>query len=250
VYDYTDVDEYYYERTFGGSFLLSYPISKFQRLETTVSVRNSTKEVIANLIEREATLVTNTIGWTIDNSLWGYTGPIAGMRASLNFGYTTDIKYSNVNYFSVIADYRHYQRFALTTLVAFRAALFYNEGKGSRLYFIGGSWDLRGWPRFGIRGQKIWFTSVEFRFPLIDQLGIRFPFLNLGFPGIRGAIYYDMAGVWDNQYKDTLGTIGYGFRFNVFGVITLRYDMGKRIEDNFHRLQEGLYYQFFFGWDF
>ena len=250
VYDYTDVDEYYYERSFGGSFLLSYPISKFQRLETTVSIRNSTKEVIANLIEREATLVTNTIGWTIDNSLWGYTGPIAGMRASINFGYTTDVKYSNVNYFSVILDYRHYQRFALTSLVAFRAALFYNEGKGSRLYFIGGSWDLRGWPRFGIRGQKIWFTSVELRFPLIDQLGIRFPFLNLGFPGIRGAIYYDMAGVWDSRYKDTLGTIGFGFRFNVFGVITLRYDMGKRIEDNFHTLQKGLYYQFFFGWDF
>lgn len=250
VYDYADVNEYYYERSFGGSFLLSYPISKFQRLETTITVRNSNKEIISDVIEREATLVTNTLGWVIDNSLWGFTGPIAGMRAAIYLGYTTDIKYSNVNYFSVILDYRHYQRFALTTLVAFRAALFYNEGKEARLYFIGGSWDLRGWPRFGIRAQKIWFTSVEFRFPLIEQIGIRFPFLRLGFPGIRGAIFYDMAGAWDENYRSTLGAVGFGFRFNVFGVITLRYDIGKRIEKDFTEFQDGLFYQFFFGWDF
>ena len=167
------------------------------------------------MIEREATLFTNTVGWVIDNSIWGFTGPIDGMRAAVYLGYTTDIKYSNVNYFSVIVDYRHYQRFALTTLVAFRAALFYNEGKEARLYFIGGSWDLRGWPRFGIRGEKIWFTSVEFRFPLIEQIGIRFPFFRLGFPGIRGAIFYDMGGAWNNQYTETLGSIGFGFRFNL-----------------------------------
>jgi len=250
VYDYTDPDEYYYERSFGGSFLLSYPISKFQRLETTVTLRNSNKEIISNLIEREATLVTNTVGWVIDNSIWGFTGPIDGMRAAVYFGYTTDIKYSNVNYFSIIADYRHYQRLALTTLVAFRAAVFYNQGKEAKLYFIGGSWDLRGWPRFGIRGQKIWLTSVEFRFPLIEQIGIRFPFFRLGFPGIRGAIFYDMGGAWNNEYKETLGSVGFGFRFNLFGVLTLRYDMGKRIEKGFTEFQEGLFYQFFFGWDF
>ncbi len=250
VYDYSDVDEYYYERSFGGSFLLSYPISKFQRLETTITLRNSNKEVIANVIEREATLFTNTVGWVIDNSIWGFTGPIDGMRAAIYLGYTTDIKYSNVNYFSVILDYRHYQRFALTTLVAFRAALFYNEGKEARLYFIGGSWDLRGWPRFGIRGEKIWFTSVEFRFPLIEQVGIRFPFLRLGFPGIRGAIFYDMGGAWNNQYTETLGSVGFGFRFNLFGVLTLRYDIGKRIEKEYSVFQEGWFYQFFFGWDF
>ena len=250
VYDYGDVDEYYYERSFGGSFLLSYPISKFQRMEATVTVRNSNKEVIPEVVERKAILYTNTLGWVMDNSIWGSTGPIAGTRALIYLGYTSDIKYSNVNYFSVIGDYRYYQRFALTTLIAFRAALFYNEGKEARRYFIGGSWDLRGWPRFGIRGEKIWLTSLEFRFPLIEQLGIRFPFFNLGFFGIRGAIFYDMGGVWNDDYETTLGSVGFGFRFNLFGVLTLRYDMGKKIEDNYSRFQDGLFYQFFFGWDF
>jgi len=250
VYDYGDVDEYYYERSFGGIFLLSYPISKFQRLEATATVRNSNKEVIPNVVERKALLFTNTLGWVMDNSIWGSTGPIDGMRALVYLGYTSDIKYSNVNYFSVIGDYRYYQRFALTTLLAFRAALFYNQGKEARRYFVGGSWDLRGWPRFGIRGEKIWLTSLEFRFPLIDQLLVKFPFFRLGFFGIRGALFYDMGGAWDDEYKTTIGSVGFGFRFNLFGVLTLRYDIGKKIEDNFSRFQDGLFYQFFFGWDF
>ncbi|MEJ2104430.1 MAG: hypothetical protein P8X47_07630 [Ignavibacteriaceae bacterium] len=102
VYDYGDVDEFYYERSFGGSFLLSYPISKFQRIEATATVRNSNKEIIPNVVERKALLFTNTLGWVMDNSIWGYTGPIDGMRALVYLGYTSDIKYSNVNYFSVI----------------------------------------------------------------------------------------------------------------------------------------------------
>jgi hypothetical protein len=250
VYDYADPDLYYYERSFGGSFLLSYPISKFQRLEATATLRNSNKEVIPEVIERKAILFSNVLGYVIDNSIWGPTGPVDGMRAVVYLGYTSDIKYSNVNYFSVIGDYRYYQRFALTTLLAFRAAIFYNEGKEARLYYVGGSWDLRGWPRFGIRGEKIWLTSLEFRFPLIDYLGLRFPFFSLGFPGIRGAVFYDMGGAWNDEYTSTIGSVGFGFRFNLFGVLTLRYDMGKKIENNFTRFQNGLFYQFFFGWDF
>ena len=249
-YDLTDPDQFFYERSFGGTFALNYPISKFQRFEATTTLRNSNKEVISNVIERKALLMTNTISFVHDNSLWGPTGPVAGSRGIVTLGYTTDIKYSNVNYFSIIGDYRYYYRVALTTLFALRAAFFYNEGKEARRYVIGGSWDLRGFNRFSIRGKKIWFTSIEFRFPLIDQLNIKFPIVNLGFFGIRGAFFFDMAGAWDNKYRETLGSLGGGIRFNVFGVITLRYDVGKKIEDNFTRFQDGLFFQFFFGWDF
>ena len=249
-YDLADPDVFYYERTFGGSFGMSYPISKFQRLEATVTVQNSDKEVIENVIERKALLFTNTIAYVHDNSLWGPTGPIAGSRGIALLGYTTDIKFSNVNYFSIVLDYRYYARVALTTLFAFRVALFYNQGKEARRYFIGGSWDLRGYPRFSIRGQKIWFSSVEFRFPLIDQLLIRFPVFNLGFFGIRAALFFDMGGAWDKRYRETLGATGFGFRVNIFGVLVLRYDIGKRIEDDMSRFQNGWFYQFFFGWDF
>ena len=53
-----------------------------------------------------------------------------------------------------------------------------------------------------------------------------------------------------SNYKSTLGSVGVGIRFNLFGALVLRYDIGKKIEDNFRRFQNGLFYQFFFGWDF
>jgi hypothetical protein len=59
-----------------------------------------------------------------------------------------------------------------------------------------------------------------------------------------------MGGAWDTQYTDTKGSIGAGVRFNLGGIVVLRYDIGKRLEDNMARFQEGLFYQFFFGWDF
>jgi hemolysin activation/secretion protein len=66
----------------------------------------------------------------------------------------------------------------------------------------------------------------------------------------RGALFVDAGGAWDNQYMETLGSIGGGIRFNLAGALVLRFDVGKRIEGNFNRLQSGIFQQFFFGWDF
>jgi hypothetical protein len=249
-YDIRDSEEFYFERSFGGFFLLHFPISKFQRIETGVTVANSDKQVITGVIERKALLVSNTISYVMDNSLWVSTGPVDGTRARLLLGYTGDVKFSNVNYFTAIADYRQYFRLGLRSAVAFRSALFFNQGKEARRYFMGGSWDLRGWPRWTIRGEKMWLGSLELRFPLIDQIRVGFPFVNLGFFGIRGALFFDAGGAWDDKYRETLGSIGGGFRFNLFGVLALRYDIGKKIENDFGNFQKGLFYQFFFGWDF
>ena len=72
----------------------------------------------------------------------------------------------------------------------------------------------------------------------------------LTFSSIRGAIYADAGGAWDTKYVDTKGSLGVGIRFNLGGVVVLRYDIGKRVEKNMSKLQHGLFYQFFFGWDF
>jgi outer membrane protein assembly factor BamA len=109
---------------------------------------------------------------------------------------------------------------------------------------------LRGWQRWSIRGQKLWLASTELRFPFIDQLGIRFPFGGLSFGSFRGALFTDFGGAWDHDYTETKGSIGGGVRLNLGGVIVLRYDIGKRIENNLSKFQKGLFHQFFFGWDF
>ena len=249
-YDIRESDSYFYERSFGGYLSLIYPLSSFQRIETSATISNSDREISVDLYPRKALLLSNSISFIHDNTIWGNTGPIDGSRFRLLLGYTTDIKYSNSNFYSVIADYRNYFRLHNRLTLATRASIYYNEGKDARRYIAGGSWDLRGWPRFRIRGEKMWLSSVEFRFPMIDQFYLKLPFVGLGFSGIKGAAFFDAGSAWDTKYDNTIGSIGIGIRFNFLGAITFRYDVGKKIEDNFSSIQKSLFYQFFFGWDF
>lgn len=249
-YDLTDKDEYFYERAYGGYFALSYPLSKFQRIETSVSITNSDKEVTGTIEDRKALLLSNSVAFTHDNSLWGPSGPLDGTRFNVTLAFTSDIQYSNVNYYTILFDYRHYLRLSQRSAFASRVWLFYNDGKESRRFFMGGSWDLRGYPRWSIRGEKLWLTSQELRFPFIDQLALQFPFGGVSFWSLRGALFVDAGGAWDTKYVETLGSVGAGVRMNLGGVLVLRYDLGKRIENNFRHFQDGLFHQFFFGWDF
>jgi outer membrane protein assembly factor BamA len=219
-------------------------------VETSVSLTNSDREIEGINLSRRALLLSNSVSYTLDNSLWGPSGPLDGSRFNVTLAFTSDVQYSNVNYYSVIADYRHYIRIALRSAFASRFWLFYNDGKESRRFVMGGSWDLRGWPRWGIRGEKLWLTSHELRFPFIDQIALRLPFGGIGFYSIRGALFVDAGSAWDDTYTQTYGSIGGGLRMNLFGVLVLRYDLGKRIENNFQRIQKGLFHQFFFGYDF
>ncbi|TAK66293.1 MAG: hypothetical protein EPO24_01660 [Bacteroidetes bacterium] len=249
-YDLRDPDLYFYERVFGGYFALSYPLSKFRRVEAAISVSNSDKEVIYGIEERRALFLSNSISFVHDNSLWGPSGPLDGSRFNVTLAYTTDIQFSNANYYSAIFDYRHYFRLAQRSAYAVRLWLFYNEGKEARRFFMGGSWDLRGYPRWSLRGKKLWLTSHELRFPFLDQLGLRFPFGGVTFVGLRGALFFDAGSAWDDTYRETLGSIGGGVRINLGGVFVLRYDIGKRIVNNLRNFDDEVFQQFFFGWDF
>jgi len=249
-YDLTDPDLFFYERVFGGYFAFTYPLSRFDRFEASTSLSRSSKDLYIGTYERKALLLSNAVSYVHDNSLWGPTGPIDGERYILTLAYTTDIQYSNVDYYTLIGDVRKYFRLGMRSAYAVRAALFYNDGREARRYFMGGSWDLRGYPRWGIRGKKLWLLSQELRVPLIDALAVRFPFGTVMIGPIRGAAFFDAGSAWDNVYSETLGSIGVGLRLSIGGIIVLRYDIGKRVEENFSTLQPGLFYQFFFGWDF
>jgi outer membrane protein assembly factor BamA len=229
---------------------MQYPFSSFDRVETSVSLANINKDIIGFGNDTKSLLLSNSVAYIFDNALWGPSGPLDGTRFRFQLGMTHDIRYGNENYYSLIVDYRHYQRLLYTTSLALRASLYWNEGTTTRRYIAGGSWDLRGYPRFGLRGQKFWMTSVELRFPLIDRMALQLPFFGISFSGLRGALFFDAGSLWDKTYYETLGSVGFGFRFNLFNLMVFRYDIGKKIEGNFTRFQDGLFYQFFFGWDF
>ncbi len=249
-YDFGD-DFSYYERRYGGYFALSYPLSFFDRIESSTSLANSFRDFTLETINRRALLLTNSLSYVKDNSIWGPTGPLDGTRFNATVSYTTDIQFGNVNYYTFILDYRKYFRLGRMSAFATHLEFLDNEGKEASRWAIGGSWDLRGWPRFGIRGKKAFVFSNELRFPLVDLVDVRFPLgIDLAFPYIRGAAFIDIGNAWDNVYNNTYADFGIGARINLFYVIALRYDIGKRIENNLSSLQSGIFTQFFFGWDF
>ncbi len=251
-YDLRDFNTSFYERIYGGYLSLSYPLSFFRRIEMTVGLAQSIRSYDF-LDNTRSLLLSNYISYVKDNALWAWTGPLDGERLNLTLGYTTDISNSNINYYSLFFDYRKYLRIAAPTTLALRGQFFMNEGKQPRRFFMGGSWSLRGWPLNSIRGSKMWQANAELRFPLLNIVALRFPLgISLDFPGIRGGIFFDAGNAWDGRdtYDFTRGSIGAGIRMNVLGLVVLRYDIGKRIEKNFTKLQGNMFHQFFFGYDF
>jgi len=252
-------DGFYYERLYGGFGSVSYPISVFERIEGSLNVRQSYKERYGFDTSRKALLVSNFISYVKDNSLWGPSGPMDGERINLTLGNTMDVRHSNVNFYTIIVDARKYFRLTRQTTYAVRAMTQYNHGKDPLHFYMGGSWDLRGYKRWSIWGKKIFLVSNELRFPFIDRFIINFPFGGMGFSAIRGASFVDLGNAWDDDLNSVLGSLGFGIRFRIGGILVLRFDFGKKFmmsdtRDLFNpdkfTMQSGMFQQFFFGWDF
>jgi hypothetical protein len=240
-------DGYYYEDRVGGFFTISYPFSQFNRLEYNTNLSYSDKEVFGSR-QRHSILTSNSISIVSDNSIWWYTGPMEGHRYNITIANTYDLRWSNVNYYTFLADLRQYIRIAPKLTHAIRFLILYNEGQEARWFYLGGSWDLRGYRRWSIQGEKIALISNELRFPFIEYLGIKFPTFGLGFRAINGALFIDAGNAWNEEFRGLLGSMGFGFRMNFAGALVLRIDFGKRTD--FRKFTSDWFTQFFFGWDF
>ena len=261
-YDITDPDAdsrfpVFYETIYGGLGGISYPLSKFRRLDIGTSLNWSDKDILGE--NRKALLLSNSVSLVHDNALYSYNGPAKGWRAGLTAAYTTDVKNSNVSYFTLQADVRRYFELVRGVTLATRGVGRINDGREARLFILGGSWDLRGYKLYTVRGQKMWFTSTELRFPIVNAPYLIAPILApFGIVNLRGALFFDAAHAWNDKYSEiqrqinageTIGATGLGLRMNLFGGLVLRYDLGYRYRDGF-RSQDKFFKQFFFGFDF
>lgn len=268
-YDRTDPDApdgfpVFYEQVYGGVGVVRFPISKFRRFEVNTSLGWSRKDQFFDEIDLESVLLSNAVSLVHDNTLYGLNGPEDGWRANLTVGYTTDVLNSNVNYYTFSADLRRYFRVTPGVTLASWATFRSNEGRRARLHLLGGSWSIRGYPFFRLRGKHLWFTSHEVRFPLAIAPSAWIPVLEpFGIANLRGALFVDAAHLWNEGYNDvefdpgsgfeigrTLGSIGTGLRMNIYGGIVLRYDTGYRFPIGLRWDDRQAFTQFFFGWDF
>lgn len=245
---FNDFDQYYFERQAGGIVLLSYPMSKFHRVDLTTLARYSNRDSRFRFNEREAFLVTHYLSWVFDNSLWDISGPIEGRRYNFTLGVTNSLDQGSNFSRTALADVRHYFRLGRYSAVANRLFAYTSAGKEPQRIYLGGSWSFRGYDRNAFYNRNILFASTELRFPLIDVLMIGLPFGGFDFRRIRGALFFDTGSAWDDQFDGFLGSFGFGFRVALGYVVLLRFDFTRTTD--FETVSGDTDFDFFFGWNF
>jgi hypothetical protein len=235
-----------YDETSAGAFAqLRYPLSRFRRLEAVYSLEHSDRFDLtrpdlfsgsgdATDFHRVGWLASNYLGYVEDNTLWLATGPIDGERMNLTGGLVNDLSHGRFDSWLVAADYRRYFRTSLRSAVALRLLAYHSGGERPRPVNVGGSWALRGYPRYGyVAGTRAWLFNAEWRFPITDFLSIGFPFGEARFPGVQGALFCDLGRAWTAASLDrgVLGSSGLGLRMPVGPPLVLRLDLGYRFHE-------------------
>lgn len=251
-------DELYYEREHGAFGMFSYPFSPYYRVETGMSVMKSFRDDYFLNFRRNSWLVTNSISFIKDTSLFLPYGPIDGERWHLGMALTTDISEGRTDNISLLMDIRKYLRLTTFSTYAVRVMGRYSGGTIPYRYIMGGSWTLRGYPRWSIIGSRSVLINQELRFPVFHRIDMWLGFGRIPLPGIQGALFFDVGNAWDKQekYPGLLASTGVGLRMSLGGPLVLRLDRARRINwlkngpAGKRVLGKRYYTNFFFGFDY
>ncbi|HZM17487.1 MAG TPA: hypothetical protein VFE28_15945 [Candidatus Krumholzibacteria bacterium] len=257
IYD-PNLDMVRFERRLGGLLGVAYPLSRFERVESSFVVRYAELDQgIADLLDIGARtmLVTNFTSFVHDNTMWSYVGPIDGTRYNITMGHTFDPTGGNRGLTSLHLDFRKYFRLPARSVFASRLIARGNWGGDAQLFFLGGPFDLRGYERRSLFARRILLLNEEVRFPLLDRLLIGLPFINaLEFGGFRGALFVDGAYVPEPFTPGWYGSYGAGVELGLGVGFIARYDFGRTTD--FGRRSASIpgtgqsFQRFFMGWNF
>ena len=238
---------YVAERTYGGFLAGSYPFSRYRRLESALYIRRIDKETIFSESPK-ATTAQWILSYIKDTSIWDPTGPIEGTRYNIGMSQSLDIKNFRHYNSTYNLDFRKYFRLGNASAYATRIMYLHSVGKDPQRYYLGGSWSLRGYSRRQFFGRQLVLLNNELRFPLVNDLLISFPFGNIRFQAIRGALFFDAGNTWEDDFDGLVGSFGFGFRIALGYVTVLRFDFARKTD--FKSVNNSYDFDFFFGWNF
>jgi len=240
----------FFERRVGATGLLSYPLSRFTRLETSLGLAYAEKDKPSTQVERHGAVATHYLSWIHDTALWLPTGPIDGRRMHLTLGMTMNLRRPGVENVLLLADARRYLRLSRRSALALRLQMRASGGPDPQVFLLGGSHSLRGYPWRQFHGTRAALANVECRFPLIRRFLIDPALVGpLLFPGIEGALFCDAGQAWyDDWPARWRGSYGLGLRMGLGGLLVLRYDLARRTD--FRDWPRETYSEFFVGWNY
>jgi len=232
-----DYNTIYDETAYGSYFQLRWPFSRFSRVEAQIGLEHSNRFDLTgtdvNEPRRIGWLAQNYVAFVHDNTLWLSTGPIDGERRNVTLGLTNDLTNGRFDSWIASLDERRYFRIGQRSAYAVRILGYFSAGSHPAHIGIGGTWGLRGYPRYGgVSGTRAVLINQEIRFPISNYLSIGFPFGVMRFPGVQGAVFGDLGGAWTaaSHNRGILGSAGFGLRMPVFFPLVLRLDFGWRFE--------------------
>ncbi len=251
-----------------------YPLNRFTRFEIGARFTNIDQQVFtltrtvdytfgyASGYERSksqnvasANNVSPTVAFVTDNTLFGYTGPIAGKRIRLqvepSFG-----TWSLTNY---LVDARSYVPILfnyITFATRFSGSVAVGRDEGRFPKWLGRPDYVRGYNNEDLSGvqctglptdagnqcnsveligSRIAFANAELRFPILRRINAGF----IGLPPLDGLFFYDAGVAWSagqtvsvnapknydfTKQRELLRSYGFGFRLNLFNIAIVRWD--------------------------
>ncbi len=221
--------EFYVYKTNGLAAQIWYPLDKFKRFEFGLGMKRI--YYYHYLYPYEYPINVGSIwpayasaGFTFDNVLYTYLGPLSGTRYHLEYD---KVFHKTAGYQTAFFDFRHYLRITKRSALATRIIYGTSSGQNPQYFYLGGPGTLRGYDYFSFGGTNLFLANIELRVPFIDILKMAFP-LPLEIDMIRGALFFDIGATWDkNSDLKPFTTDSYGFKLN-----DLKADIGFSIRLN------------------
>ncbi|HVS03735.1 MAG TPA: BamA/TamA family outer membrane protein, partial [Thermoanaerobaculia bacterium] len=248
-------------RQTGVRGFLSYPLDFYRRVEgslgyiwrdydfTTFVFDPQTATLLPRVVPRSDNYPELSLAAVGDTTVYASWGPVSGRRWRVGGSYAPNISGDSGENSSITSsanvDVRQYVPLTRRMNVAFRLFGAASWGEFPNIFYFGGLDTVRGFEFRELVGDRAFFTNLELRFPLVDQLW--FPFLR--FQGIRGRLFLDVGGAWfdyagqdfelwdsendklaDPEDPNVLGPVsayGWGFTIRFIGV-DLNWDFAKR----------------------
>jgi Tol biopolymer transport system component len=239
----------YFKQETGAGVILSYPFSKFARVESGVTAMYGERENLGSG-RSSGLMVANSLALVYDTSVWFLTGPMDGWRCRVGAGLTMNTRIVETENGFVEADLRRYFRLSPRSALAFRAIGRVAVGRNPVRSILGGPLYLRGYDWLSIYGTRSLLLNGEIRFPFVRRFVLNFPAGDLEFPGIEGVAFVDGGNAWekDEDMPRLIGSVGVGLRMALGMFTVLRLDFSRRTD--FRELEDRTYTQFFIGWNY
>ncbi|HYD52217.1 MAG TPA: hypothetical protein VEA99_06310 [Gemmatimonadaceae bacterium] len=252
----------------------SYPFNRFSRVEAGLGLNNIGRrrwfisrdildETRATIFDRDSiksdamlNYVDAQLAYVSDNTLFGYTGALAGRRYRLQVSPVA----GSYRWIEYLADYRRYDPIIFNYLtLATRVYANMSVGRDELQFpkYIARPDYIRGYdrnnsfylhcPMFGantsncstiqLLGSRVAVANVELRFPLVRR--IELGFLPISLPPIEGVLFHDMGVAWSKDQtlygtrpsgfdartqRFPVRSWGTGLRINLFNYAMLRWD--------------------------